>query len=424
LLEHKTEEWLSKAYDYEPPRRGQIREGVILGVEDHGFIVDVGLKREGFVPYGDVRRLGEEVSSQLKPGQEVMARVVQPQDREGNLILSLYQAQLEKDWKKAAQMLESGEVWQGIVTGCNRGGLTVKFGRLDGFVPGSHLSALNPRRHSSDQRERVFQQYVGQELPLQVIEVERGRRRLILSERLARRQVRQQQLERLLNELLEGQVCQGTVSRLCDFGAFVDLGGADGLIHISELAWRHIRHPREVVQAGDEVQVYVLRLDHRRKRIGLSLKRLQPDPWSLVDLTYFQGQLVSGVVTGVADFGAFVTLDIGVEGLVHASELADPPPDHPREVVHRGDELVLRVLRIEPSRRRIGLSLKQVSEQERAEWLEATRSENVGDAAAADDAPTADDVSFTGEPLPDSQELPVASVSVADEVAPGVFEQM
>jgi len=361
--------WLTESYDYERPRRRQIRQGVILEVEERGVFVDVGLKRDGFVPRTDVERLEKEGASRLEPGQEVAVCVVKPEDRDGNLILSLYQAQLKQDWVKAQEMLESGELWQGQVTGYNRGGITVKFGRLRGFVPGSHLMASQERRLSPDQRAEKFKGCVGQELSLKLIEVDRRKRRLIMSERLARRQLRRQHRERLLNELLEGQVCSGVVSQVCDFGAFVDLGGADGLVHISELAWRRIQHPSEVVRVGDELKVYVLRLDHERKRIALSLKRLQPDPWDLVDQAYREGQLVSGVVTHVPKFGAFVALDIGVEGLIHTSELADPPPTDPRTVVQQGDELLLRIMRIESARHRIGLSLKRVSAQERSERL-------------------------------------------------------
>lgn len=368
-VEHPVEGWLSEPYDYQRPRRGQIRKGVILRLEEQGATIDVGLKRDGFVPQADIERLGEASASQLEVGQEVMTRIMRPRDRDGNLILSLYQARLEKDWMKAQELLESGQIWRGQVTGSNRGGLLVEFHRIRGFIPASHLWELNNRRLPSDQRQTRLKAYVGQELSLKVIEVDRDRHRMILSERLARRQLRQQSMERLLNELLEGQVVQGTVSQLCDFGAFVDVGGADGLVHLSELAWQRIRHPSEVVQRGEKVEVYVLNLDHKRKRISLSLKRLQPSPWDLIDETYVEGQLVSGVVTNVVDFGAFVVLDIGVEGLIHVSELADLPPSNPREMVQRGEELVLRILRIDSFRRRIGLSLKRVSAQERDELL-------------------------------------------------------
>lgn len=366
---HSVEGWLTEAYDYQRPRRGQIRKGVILRLEEQGAVIDVGLKRDGFVPWRDIERLGNETVTQLQVGLEVITRIVRPRDRDGNLILSLYQARMEKDWTEAQELLKSGQVWQGTVTSSNRGGLVVRFGHIRAFVPASHLAGLNSRRLSPDQRQAGLQAYIGQELPLKVIEVNRDQRRLILSERLARRQLHRQNMERLLDELLEGQVVWGTVTRLVDFGAFVDLGGADGLIHISELAWRRVQHPSEVLQVGDEIEVYVLQLDHQRKRIGLSLKRLKPSPWDLLDETYVQGQLVSGVVTNVVKFGAFVLLDIGVEGLVHVSELADPLPSDPQAVVQRGAELVLRILRMDILRRRISLSLRRVSPQERGEWL-------------------------------------------------------
>jgi small subunit ribosomal protein S1 len=235
-VEYALEEWLTEAYDYQPPHRGQICQGEILKIEEQGVTIDLGLKRDGFVPYTDLQRLGEEASSQLEPGQEVVARVVRPEDREGNLILSLYQARSEKDWKKAQSLLENDDVWQGKVAEYNRGGLIVTFGHLRGFVPASHLAARDMRGLSSNQREEKLKVYVGRELPLKVIEVNRNRRRLILSERLAREQLRAQNIERFLNELVEGQVCRGRVSRLCDFGAFVDLGGADSHLGIGMAA--------------------------------------------------------------------------------------------------------------------------------------------------------------------------------------------
>lgn len=363
------ERWLTEEYVYERPRPGDIRQGEILKVDERGFVVDLGLKRDGFIPRTDVELLGEETSSSLEAGQVVKARVVRLEDAEGNLLLSMYQARFEKDWNRARELLESGEVWHGEVVDYNRGGLLVQFEHLRGFVPASHLWRKFEKNASPDQREASFEVHIGKEIQFKVIEVNRNRRRLVLSERLAQQHLREHNRERLLNELVEGQVVQGTVSSLRPFGAFVDLGGADGLIHISELAWRRVRHPDEVLQAGDEIGVYVLRLDHERKRIGLSLKRLQPDPWTLVDETYTVDQLLTGTVTNVVDFGAFVALDLGVEGLVHADDLADPPPSHSREIVQRGDELVLRILRIDSFRERIGLSLKQVSEQERKEWL-------------------------------------------------------
>jgi small subunit ribosomal protein S1 len=367
--EQIVEGWLTTAYDYHRPRRGELRSGEILKVEDHGVTVDVGLKRDGFVPRTDLDRLEEEATNELEPGQEIVTRVVKPQDRNGDLVLSMFQARQEKDWDRAEQFLDDEKVWYAEVADYNKGGLLVSFGHVRGFIPASHLSTWDGQRLPTEEREAKLAKYVGQELPLKVIEVKRNKRRLILSERLARRQMRGQNMGRMLDELIEGMVVPGKVTRLANFGAFVDLGGAEGLIHISELAWRRIDRPSQVVHVGDEIDVYVLRLDHERKRIGLSLKRLQPNPWTLVDETYRVDQLVGGSVTNATDFGAFVVLPLGVEGLLHVSEIADPTPTDAREVVQRGDELVLRILRIDSFRQRIALSLKEVSEQEREEWL-------------------------------------------------------
>jgi small subunit ribosomal protein S1 len=205
--------------------------------------------------------------------------------------------------------------------------------------------------------------------------VNRHRRRLIFSEQAGRRIWRRKQRQRLLNELCEGDVVRGTVSTLRNFGAFIDLGGADGLAHISELSWGRIRHPREVVRVGDEVDVYVLRLDHERNRIALSLKRLQPDPWTLVDEKYEVGQLVESVVTKVVRFGAFIEIEPGLEGLLHVSEFADIAPRNPHDLVKEGDRLLVRVIRIQSWRRRMGLSLRQVSEAEWEAWV--ARSEHL-----------------------------------------------
>jgi small subunit ribosomal protein S1 len=412
LTKDMTESWLTEEYVYKRPRRGDIREGEILKVDERGFVVDLGLKRDGFIPRTDVELLGEETSYSLEPGQEVKARVVHLEDAEGNLLLSMYQARFERDWNKARDLLGSGEIWCGEVVDYNRGGLLVQFEHLRGFVPGSHLWERLEKGQSPDQREASFEVYVGKELQLKVVEVNRDRRRLVLSERLAQQQMRQHSRERLMNELVEGQVVQGVVSGLRPFGAFVDLGGADGLIHISELAWRRVRHPNEVLQVGDEIDVYVLRLDHERKRIGLSLKRLRPDPWTLVDETYTVDQLVSGTVTNVVDFGAFVALDLGVEGLAHTDELADPPPSHPRELVERGDRLVLRILRIDSFQERIGLSLKQVSEQESEEWL-AQQAEH--------QTAQSDQVASVAS---DSEDMATPLVSEAEETSPVEPEQL
>jgi small subunit ribosomal protein S1 len=222
-------------------------------------------------------------------------------------------------------------------------------------------------------------------MQLKVIEIDRGRNRLILSERAAMREWRKQSKERLLAELQEGDVRTGEVISICDFGAFVDLGGADGLIHLSELSWRRVAHPSEVLKVGDEVEVYVLNVDRERKRIGLSLKRLEADPWSLVAERYHVGQLVEGTITKLVKFGAFARIfDEDVEGLIHVSELSEERIGHPREVVAEGDIRTLRVIRIDPDKRRIGLSLKRVAS---SEYLDVDWQEGYDQVESYEDAP-------------------------------------
>jgi small subunit ribosomal protein S1 len=354
-------------WDYQRPRRGQVRTGVILAIDEQEILVDVGVKRDGVVPFADMQRMGAEALAELSVGETVPVYILRPEDQDGNLLVSLYMARQEKSWLSAQEMAETGKVLEDQVIGYNKGGLVFPVGEIQGFIPASQVPGFP---HGLNQEERLarLSNMVGETLLVKVIEINRRKRRLILSATAAQRQWRKQQRRRLLDELREGEVRQGVVSSLCSFGAFVDLGGADGLVHLSELSWRRVRHPREVVSVGDKVEVYVLRLDQERKRIGLSLKRLQPEPWALVEDKYELGQLVEGTVTNVVDFGAFAEIEEGVEGLIHVSELSDGPISHSREVVKKGDFLLLRIIRIDTRRKRLGLSLKRVLESEWAEW--------------------------------------------------------
>jgi small subunit ribosomal protein S1 len=352
---------------YDMPQRGDIREGTVLSVGPQEVIIDLGLKREGIVPANDLSRLDKDTLAEVREGTTWPVYILQTADREGNLIVSLSRAQQEKDWLDAQKKMESNEIFEAQVTGFNSGGLEVAFGKLRGFVPASHISTL-PRNASEEERKERLAGFVGRTVPVKVVEVDRRRRRLIMSERAAHRRWQREHRKQLLDDLAVGDVRTGIVRSLADFGVFVDLGGADGLVHISELAWFPVTHPSEVVKVGQEVEVKVLRVDKSRERIGLSIKRVLPDPWSRVEEDYHVGELVEAVVTRVVDFGAFVRLRTGVEGLLHVTEMADITPDHPQSLVSPGDLLLLRVLRIEPDRRRVGLSLRQVSESEWAEW--------------------------------------------------------
>ncbi|MDI7276988.1 MAG: S1 RNA-binding domain-containing protein [Anaerolineae bacterium] len=354
-------------YDYELPKRGEVRKGTVISVQQTEIVVDIGAKRECAIATSDVQKLGGDVAASIREGSEVSVYIVKPGDREGHLVGSLYLAEIENEWARAEEMEQSGEVFEARVTGQNRGGLLVPFGRLRGFVPASHLVGTN-----STGQPVVLSHWIGKTLPFKIIEANRRRNRLIFSYRAARRQWRAQQKQSLLDGLREGDVRRGIVSSLASFGAFVDLGGADGLIHVSELAWYRVEHPSEVLQVGQEVEVYVLRVEGERGRIGLSLKRLQPDPWTLVEEKYLPDQNVEGTITKLVDFGAFAELEKGIEGLIHITELADPVPARPEDVVRPGEVHLLRVLRADARSRRIGLSLKAVDPQELQAW-EAAR---------------------------------------------------
>jgi small subunit ribosomal protein S1 len=374
---------------YDMPQRGDIREGTVLSVTPQEVIIDLGLKREGIVPANDLSRLDKETVAEIQEGTVWPVYILQPSDREGNLIVSLSRAIQEKDWLVAQQLMENNEMLEAVVSGHNNGGLEVIFGKLRGFVPASHISTL-PRGVSTEERKALLSALVGETIPLKVVEVDRRKRRLILSERAAHRRWQREHRKQLLDEIEIGEVRSGTVRSLANFGAFVDLGGAEGLIHVSEIAWFPVSHPSEVLRVGERVDVKVLRIDKQRERVGLSLKRVQPDPWSHVEEDYRPAELVEAVVTRVTDFGAFVRLRTGVEGLLHVSEMADIRPDHPQSLVSPGDLLLLRVIRVEPDRRRIGLSLRQVSETEWAEWAASYREKHAREleAEAAERAET------------------------------------
>ena len=357
-------ELLENAYTFRMPNRGDILEGTVVKIDPDQILVDIGFKSEGVVPGAELERIKPET---IKVGDQVLVYVVNPEDKSGNIVLSLIRAQLERDWRNAEKLFESGEIFEATVSGYNRGGLIVRLGKVRGFVPASQLSSAT-REGNEEVQSDDLAKLVGQKLKLKIIELDRGRNRLILSERAAIREWRRQQKERLLAELQEGDIVRGAVSSLCDFGAFVDLGGADGLIHLSELSWGRVSHPSEVLKVGDEVEVYVLKVDRKERRIGLSLKRLQPDPWSQVEEKYSVGQLVEGTITKLTNFGAFARLkDDEIEGLIHISELSDERITHPREVVKEGDVLTLRIIRIDPERRRMGLSLRKVASAEYAD---------------------------------------------------------
>ncbi len=360
----------SEEYDLNAPRRGEIRVGTIVRATEADVLVDIGAKSEGIITARELEQIPEDQRATLDVGQEINVYIIRPGGRSGPE-LSLVRAEEEQDWKKAEELLESKDIFEGEVTGYNKGGLIVAMGQLRGFVPASQVSLARRRRADGETPEDRWGSMVGEQLVAKVIEVDRQRNRLILSERSAAREAREVLKERLISELAIGEIRSGHVISLADFGAFVDIGGADGLVHISEISWKRVSNPREVLSVGQEVQVKVLGVDPDRNRISLSIRELEENPWEKILDQYDEGQLVEGTITKLTKFGAFAKLvgleDYGIEGLVHISELSDRHITHPNEVVQEGQVLTLRVIRVDALRHRIGLSLKRVESSDYAD---------------------------------------------------------
>lgn len=348
--------------------RGDIVSGTVLSIDNQGLIVDIGWKQDGIVTRGDIERMGMNTAD-FQVDAAIDVAVVNLNDGDGNLILSAAQARQNEDWKRADELMQSNGLVNGEIVDANKGGVIVSFGHLRGFVPASHVLDV-PRGLKEEERLAFMQTLAGNEISVKVIEVNRKRRRLVFSQLEAEQENRAARKAALLQELAEGSTRKGVVSGLCDFGAFVDLGGADGLIHISELAWHRVRHPSQVLALGEEVDVFVLNLDEAGKRIGLSLKRLQPNPWSLVDDIYHIGQLTEGVISRLESFGAFISLEPGIEALLHVSQASANPDENPLRHLYEGQKLLMRIISIESDRQRLGLSLTEVTPAEKAQWEE------------------------------------------------------
>jgi len=352
------EQFLSDpSHDYKTLKYGDVMDGIIMHLDRDELLVDIGSKAEGIVPAKEYSSLTAEEKDTLEVGDNILVFVVQPENPEGHPVVSIDRARQEKSWRKLQEIHEANEVIEAEVTNYNKGGLLVNLDGVRGFVPASQVSEIRGGDEASKQADMA--RLIGTSLPLKVIEINRHRNRLILSERQAIQERRDVMKERLIGELKEGEVRKGRVSSICDFGAFVDIGGADGLVHLSELSWSRVRHPSELLKIGEEVDVYVLGINSQEKKIALSIKRTQAEPWSRVATSYEVGKLVRGTVTQVVNFGAFARIEDGIEGLIHVSELADERIQHPKQVVQEGQELILRIIRIDPQRRRMGLSLRR-----------------------------------------------------------------
>jgi small subunit ribosomal protein S1 len=330
---------------------GDVVSGRVVRIDKDEVLVDIGYKSEGVIPLNELSiRKSVNVADEVQLGEMIDALVMQKEDQDGRLILSKKRARFEKAWKRIEAASTAGETVEGTVIEVVKGGLILDLG-VRGFLPASLVDI---------RRVQDLDEFMGQKLECKVIELNRSRNNVVLSRRAVLEHERREVRQRILDDLAPGKTVTGVVSNIVDFGAFVDLDGIDGLIHISELSWSHVNHPSELLEIGQEVEVKVLDVDRDRQRISLGLKQTQADPWQRVLESYQQGDVVHGRATKVVTFGAFVEILQGVEGLVHISELAERHIENPREIVSQNDHVLVRIIEIDAERRRLSLSMKQV----------------------------------------------------------------
>ncbi|MEX2106220.1 MAG: 30S ribosomal protein S1 [Solirubrobacterales bacterium] len=407
---------------------GDVVNGKVVRIDKDEVLVDIGYKAEGVIPSNELSiRKSVDPAEEVELGEEVDALVLTKEDAEGRLILSKKRARFEKAWRRIEIAADSGEPVEGGVIEVVKGGLILDLG-VRGFLPASLVDIR--RVHNLDE-------FMGQTLECKVIELNRSRNNVVLSRRAVLEEERKEVREQILGRLEPGQVVEGKISNIVDFGAFVDLDGIDGLIHISELSWSHVNHPSEVVAIGDTVRIKVLDIDRDRQRISLGLKQTQEDPWQRVISTHRPGDVLEGSVTKVVAFGAFVEILPGVEGLVHISELADHHVENPSEVVEPGAKLNVKILEIDEERRRLSLSIKRVEGQNMpmqglgeqiqeaaeaeeqgappAEEASEAAAEEVSEEAPATEEPVAEEPPAAEEPV--VEEAPATEEPVVEEVA-------
>lgn len=392
--------------DIDFPKAGETRQGVIASISSNQILVSVGAKSEGIITGREFDAIPQDELDKLSVGQEIWVYVLTPEDSHGNLVLSLMRALEEKSWIKAEELLKSKDSFESVVKGYNKGGLIVPLDGLNGFVPASQISLSRRAGLTGDTPEKRWSPMVGDEIEVCVIEVDRERRRLILSERAASSETRESVKDRILNELKEGDVRTGKVTSLAEFGAFVNINGADGLVHLSEISWDRIQHPSEVLKVGQEIEVKIINIDREKKRIGLSIRQLMEDPWVDRISKYEVGQLLEGTITRLTKFGAFARIEDDLEGLIHISEISERRIEHPKEVLKEGETVTLRVIKIEPENHRIGLSIRRVDSMAFAEMDWKTLEDILFDEVEQDD---------DSEPAEEAHEEPKVEEPVAEE---------
>jgi len=358
-------------FEFKALRKGEIVEGTVMKSDPAGIYLNIGQKQEGYIPPNEMKTISSADFEEITEGDPLIAFVLRPDSNEGP-ILSIDRAKGEEGWRDLQKFMEDDEAIDGTILGFNRGGCILEVANVQGFVPMSQLvtiahEKLKPQEGSADGNDdkNVMldgSEYAGKILTVKVLEVNRARNRAIFSERSALKEQREAQKAELIQVLSEGEIRKGRVTGISNFGAFVDLGGADGLIHISELSWGMVNSPEEIVSVGQEIDVFVLKVDKEGMKIALSLRRIHPEPWDTINDRYQVGDVVEATITKLADFGAFARLEDSIEGLIHVTEISSNEITHPQEVVSEGDLINVKILRIESERKRLGLSIKQAVE--------------------------------------------------------------
>lgn len=361
--EHPMNFLLAEDFSFSFPRAGELVEGQVVANLNNTVLVDIGAKSEGIILNSEVESLDSVMRERLAVGNSVSVIVVDPENQDGNMILSYVKAVEEEDWSMAQSYLESQDTYETAIIGFNKGGLLVQFGTIRGFVP---MSLLGPQRRSNVSRlspEEQLRSNINEKLIARVIEVDRSRNRLILSERAAQKEIRAAEKANLLSELQIDEVREGKVVNLADFGAFVDIGGLEGLVHVSEMSWQRIGHPSEVLNVGDVIQVMIIKVDLDRGRVALSIKRLEDDPWTSIEERYKEGDLVEVTITKLTKYGAFAHIndDFALEGLIHISEISEDRTFEPEDVLDTGQIVAARIIRVDAEQRQLGLSMKRVA---------------------------------------------------------------
>lgn len=354
MIDETMEDLLNESELIPRMRTGDIIQGIVVAVDQDGLLLSIGNKSEGLIPSSEMlsAHLDESISTAI--GSQVSATVLEPEGNNGSAILSLDRAREKLGWDLLEAKSITGEQISGRITGFNKGGAVVDIGGVRGFIPLSHVGRGSGQTNTSNMESRI-----GELVNLKIIEANRSAQNAVLSEKMFLEEQREIHKNRIIEQTHEGDIVQGKVSSICEFGAFVDIGGADGLLHISELSWDQVPDVGSILRVDDPVEVSVIKIDKQNKRIGLSLKRITPEPWLSVPDRYHVNQIVEAQITKVADFGAFARVEGSIEGLIHISELSYNNVQHPSHVVKEGENVALRILNIDPERKRLALSLRQ-----------------------------------------------------------------